>query len=252
MKKLLRWGAMLSLLTSTVVGTSWLGNLRAIALPEAEIIKKLVPVPVFTITNAEGSPLLASLTDENNNTSSVAGVFISKEDADKFVQQLLNQNNPNLNDVQVTPVSLAEVYQMEQESQNNPEQPVEFDYVPIESEVQSALQVLEDNGEPTDKFNGVPLFLATGGAENGYLTIQQGGNQIIPLFFQKEQLDNMLGRLGATQPDLAASVEIKVVNLQGVINLLRNSDDQQLNQIVLVPPRESIEYIRRLQNQSNQ
>jgi nickel transport protein len=149
-------------------------------------------------------------------------------------------------------VSLAEVYQMEQDSQKNPDQPVEFDYVPIQSEVQSALQLLQNKGEEADKFNGVPLFLATGGAENGYLTIQQGGNQIIPLFFQKEELDNMLGRLGARQPDLAASVEIQVVNLQGVINLLRNSDDEQLNQIVLVPPRESIEYIRKLQNQSNQ
>jgi nickel transport protein len=249
MKKLLRWGAMLGLLTSTVVGTSWLGNLPAIALPEEEIIKKLVPIPVFTITNAEGSPLLASLTDDNNNSASVAGVFISKQDADNFVQQLLNQDNPNLNDVQVTPVSLAEVYQMEQESQSNPDQPVVFDYVPIQSEVQSALQVLQNNGEPTENFNGVPLFLATGGADNGYLTIQQGGSQIIPLFFQKEQLEMMLGRLGEQQPDLAASVEIQVVNLQGVINLLRNSDDEQLNQIVLVPPRESIDYIRSLQNQ---
>ena len=62
----------------------------------------------------------------------------------------------------------------------------------------------------------------------------------------------MLARLGQQQPDLAASVQIQVVNLQGVINLLRSSDDQQLNQIVLIPPQDSLEYIRSLQNQSNQ
>jgi nickel transport protein len=251
MKKLLRWGIMLSLLTSTFVGSSMLGNLRALALPEEDILKKLVTVPVFTITNSDGSPLLASMNDENNSAS-VAGVFISQQDAENFVQQLLSQNNPNLSDVQVTPVSLAEVYQMQQQSQNNPDQQVIFDFVPTQSQVQSALQVLENNGENPDQFNGVPLFLATGGADNGYLTIQQGGNQIIPLFFQKEQLETMLNRLGQNQPDLAGSVEIQVVNLQGVINLLQSSDDQQLNQIVLVPPRESIEFIRRLQNQSNQ
>jgi nickel transport protein len=254
MKKLLRWGAMLSLLTSTIVGASWLENLRAIALPEQDVIEKLTPIPVFTITNSEGSPLLASLNDENNSTS-VAGVFISKQDADNFVRQLLNppngSPNPNLTDVQVTPVSLAEVYQMEQQSQNNPEQSVVFDYVPNQSEVQSAEQVLQNNGEPTE-FTGVPLFLATGGADNGYLTIQQGEAQIIPLFFQKAQLETMLARLGQQQPDLAASVQIQVVNLQGVINLLLNSEDPQLNQIVLVPPQDSLEYIRSLQNQSNQ
>jgi nickel transport protein len=228
-----------------------LGNLRALALPEEDILKKLVTVPVFTITNSEGSPLLASMNDDSNGAS-VAGVFISQQDAENFVQQLLSQNNPNLSDVQVTPVSLAEVYQMQKQSQNNPDQQVIFDFVPTQSEVQSALQVLQNNGENPDQFNGVPLFLATGGADNGYLTIQQGGNQVIPLFFQKEQLETMLNRLGQNQPDLAGSVEIQVVNLQGVINLLQSSDDQQLNQIMLVPPRESIEFIRSLQNQSNQ
>ncbi len=249
MKKLLRWGVMLSLLTSTLVGSSFLSSQRASALPEEEIIKKLIPVPVFTITNSQGSPLLASLNNDSN--TSVAGVFISKKDADNFVQQLLSQNNPNLRDVRVTPVSLAEVYQMEQASEKNPDEAVVFDYVPTQSQVQSALQVLQNNGESTDKFTGVPLFLATGGADNGYLTIQQGNNQIIPLFFQKEQLQTMLNRLGETQPDLAASVKIQVVNLEGVINLLETSNDQQLNQIVLIPPQDSIEYIRSLQNQSN-
>lgn len=249
MKKLMRWGVMLSLLTSTLVGSSFLSSQRAIALPEEEVIKKLIPVPVFTITNSQGSPLLASLNNDSN--TSVAGVFISKQDADNFVQQLLSQNNPNLRDVRVTPVSLAEVYQMEQASENNPEDAVVFDYVPTQSQVQSALQVLQNNGESPDNFSGVPLFLATGGSDNGYLTIQQGNNQIIPLFFQKEQLQTMLNRLGETQPDLAASVKIQVVNLEGVINLLETSNDQQLNQIVLIPPQESIEYIRSLQNQSN-
>lgn len=248
MKKILRWGAMLSLLTSTLVGTSFLTNLRALALPQAEIIKKLTPVPVFTITNSQGSPLLASV-NHNNVTTSVAGVFISKQDADNFVQQLLSQNNPSLRDVRVTPVSLAEIYQMEQAGENNTGEAIVFDYVPARAQVQSALQVLQNNGESVDKFSGVPLFLATGGAENGYLTIQQGNNQVIPLFFQKEQLQTMLNRLREQQPDLAASVKIQVVNLEGVIHLLETSNDQQLNQIVLVPPQESIDYIRSLQNQ---
>lgn len=250
MKKLLRLSVMLSLLTSTLVGASFLSSQRAIALPEEEIIKKLIPVPVFTITNSQGLPLLASV-NNNNTTTSVAGIFISKKDADNFVQQLLSQNNPNLRDVRVTPVSLAEIYQMEQASENNPDDAVVFDYVPTESQVESALQVLQNNGESAENFSGVPLFLATGGSDNGYLTIQEGNNQIIPLFFQKEQLQTMLNRLGETQPDLAASVKIQVVNLQGVINLLETSNDQQLNQIVLIPPQESIEYIRSLQNQSN-
>jgi nickel transport protein len=221
---------------------------RSQSTREERLLRILTPVPVFTITNSQGSPLLVSMNDDSNSAS-VAGVFISKQDADNFVRHLLSQNNPYLSDVQVTPVSLAEVYQVQQQSQNNSDQPVVLDFVPSQSQVQSALEVLRENGENADRFTGVPLFLATG-ADNGYLTIEQDGNQIIPLFFQKEQLEKMLDSLGEKQPDLAASVQIQVVDLQGVINLLQRSEDPQLDQIVLIPPKESLEYIRSLQRQN--
>ena len=38
-------------------------------------------------------------------------------------------------------------------------------------------------------------FYARGGAENGYLTIQQGQQEVIPLFFNKEELQAMVDRL---------------------------------------------------------
>lgn len=57
----------------------------------------------------------------------------------------------------------------------------------------------------------------------------------------------MLERFKKQKPDLASTVEIQVVNLEGVLQALQTRNDQALNQIVLVPPRESLEFVRSLE-----
>ena len=253
MKLLAHTLAVLALVGSTILGPSLKGDMEALALPPEQILEKLRPVPVFTITNEQGAPLVASISNGEENAS-VAGVFINRSDAENFVNQLTQRNPELANSVKVVPVSLAEVYEMQQSNQGGTQdEPLSFDYVAAANQVDLARSVLNQNGQDGQKFNGVPLFLATGGQENGYLTIEQGNEQVIPLFFQKADLEGLLGRLQSQQPDLAGSVSIQVVNLEGVFKLLQNSNDQQLDKIVLIPPRESLEYVQELQrSQSGQ
>jgi nickel transport protein len=124
---------------------------------------------------------------------------------------------------------------------------VNFTYVPWKQQVDSAMALLRQQGQQVNQFNGVPMFMATGGPENGYLTIQRGNEQAIPVFFNKEDLQAMLDSFKQQQPDLAAKVQIKVVNLEGVIDTLQKSNDQELNLIVLVPPSETIKFLRNRQ-----
>jgi nickel transport protein len=147
------------------------------------------------------------------------------------------------------PVSLGEVYQMSESIRDNGEN-LQFTFVPGKQQVESAMTVLEENGKEAEQFNGTPLFLAKGGNEDGYLTIQRGEQQVIPMFFNKEDLQGMLERFNSQQPDIAGSVEIEVVNLEGVIEALRTDDDPFLTKIVLIPPRDSVEFIRQLQEGS--
>lgn len=242
MKSLIRWGAILSLVGTSWLGSSFLGNQQALALSQAQIVEKLRAVPVFTITDAEGAPLVASVPGENGDeTASVAGVFMSQQDAQAFLTELRG-NNPQLaQNVQVVPVSLAEVYELDRSSPG--EEDLQFAYVPVAQQVESAMQLLREQGQQVQQFNGVPLFLATAGPERGYLTLEQGDQQVIPLFFTKEDLEVMLERFQQQQPDLANSVEIQVVNLEGVLQALESSDEPQMNQIMLIPPRESLEFL---------
>ncbi|OLP16851.1 hypothetical protein BST81_19340 [Leptolyngbya sp. 'hensonii'] len=245
MKALVRWGVTASIIGSTLVSSALVGAMRVLALPEDQIVQKLRPVPVFAIANSQGSPLVAS-PPNGQQGSPVAGVFISQKDAQAFLDALKTKNPALAKDVKVVPVSLGEVYQLGQSSKNKPER-LDFQYVPMEQQVKSALTLLQQGGQQVSQFNGVPLFLARAGKDKGYLTIQRGNEQVIPLFFKKEELQNMLERFKQQQPDLAATIDIQVVNLEGVIQTLQTSNNPQLGQIVLIPPQESVEYIRALQ-----
>lgn len=244
MKSLVRWSATLGLVGTTLLGSFFGGNLRALALTEQQVMEKLQTVPVFTVTDGEGSPLVASIPNQNNQNAAVAGVFISQRDAQAFVERLKREKPELGNQVRVVPVSLAEVYQLDQQSQNQPNG-LDFAYVPVQQQVQSAQQLLGQGQE----FRGVPLFVAKGGQQGGYLTIQQEGQQVIPFFFDKEQLQNLVNRFKEQQPNLASSVEIQVVPLEGIINTLQTQDNPQLEQILLIPSQESLQFLRQSSSQ---
>lgn len=234
MKSLLRWGTTLGLIGTTTL-TTWLGAIsQAIALPTDEVVEILQGVPVFTIVDDQGAPLVAV----GDNNQKVTGVFISQKEANSFFQQLKQQKPDVAAKVSVQPVSLGEVFKLAQTNAQKPDA-LNFAYVPIASEVQKAQQM------PGSEFKGgVPLYVARGGQEQGYLTIQQNDQQVIPFFFEKSQITEMVDRFKQEKPDLASSIVIDVVPMENVIGTLGNSDDAMLKQIRLVPTEESIQFIR--------
>ncbi|MBO0348885.1 hypothetical protein J0895_07180 [Phormidium pseudopriestleyi FRX01] len=248
MKSLVRWSATFGLMGSVFLGQLLPGMNRAIALPAEDIMKKLESVLVFTITNSEGTPLIASVTNDEQEAS-IASFFMSERDAEQFVQKIEQQNPDLAGNTQVVPVSLAKVYELEQANANNPDR-VEFAFIPVQQQVQFAAEELqregqeipESNGMPL--FNGVPLFYATIGPQQGYLTIEQNGQQMIPIFFNREQLESMLTRVREQQPDLAPTIDVRVSNLDKVIEELENNNDPAVTKIVLVPSTETLEYIQ--------
>ncbi|WP_254174526.1 Tic22 family protein [Planktothrix pseudagardhii] len=259
MRSIVRLGAVLGIVGSTFLLSPdptlrWfaslpMGTQPAYALPENQILEKLRSIPVFTITDTQGAPLVATVPQADNKKASVAGVFISRNDAVAFVDNLKTRNPQLASTVQVTTVSLGEVYRMSQQAQGNQDD-IQFAYVPVQKQVDLAKSVLQENGQSVNEFNGVPLFIAKGGPDQGYLTIQNGNEQVIPIFFNKEDLQNMLTQFKTQQPDLISSIKIDVVNLEGLLDALKRDNDQFLNRIVLIPPRETLEYLKQNQPQS--
>jgi len=237
---------MSNLVKVDLLAASEAGNLKALALSNTQIDEKLRPVPVFTITDAAGAPLIASVPKQDEGQSgndSVAGIFISQQDAQAFVEQLKTRNPQLAASVRVIPVSLGEIYQLSQANKGKPDE-VKFAFVPAPQQVQSAKTVLQQTGQQVNEYSGVPLFFARGGAENGYLTIQRNKQEVIPLFFNKEELQEVVEGFKQQQPNLSATIKIEVVNLESVLEALRTGNDPFLNQLILVPPRESLDFVR--------
>lgn len=234
MKSLIRWSATLGLVGSVILGSSLAQNLTALALPAAQVLEKLQTVPVFTVADQQGSPLVATGEDKKK----VAGVFISEKDAKNFVQRLQKENPDLGNKVQVVPVSLGEVYKLAQANEKKPDG-LNFAYVPTQAEVDSAKKILGDKYQ-----GGVPLFVAKGGKEGGYLTVVQNNQQVIPFFFEKNQLQQMVDRFAKDKPDISSTLKIEVVPLESMIATLQQSNDEMLTKILLVPSQESIDFLR--------
>jgi nickel transport protein len=251
MKSFVRWSATLGVVGSALIGSSFMGNMQALALPQEQVVKKLQTVPVFAIADQNGAPLVATVKNpQTNKDTPVAGVFLSQRDAQGFIDKL-KKENPNLGKtVRVLPMSLGEVYKIEESNQSKPDA-LNFAFVPMQQQVDTAMTLLRQGGQQVQQFNGVPMFVAKAGKEKGYLTIQENNQQVIPFFFDKEQLQGMVDSFKKQKPDLASTVEIQVVNLQGVIQALRSSNNAQLNNIVLVPSQESLQFLRTLQPSSS-
>ena len=64
------------------------------------------------------------------------------------------------------------------------------------------------------------------------------------MFFNRTELENVLEQFKTQQPDLAGTVGIQVESLEGVIRMMETSDNPQLEQLVLVPPLETLEFLR--------
>ncbi len=245
MNSFIRWGLVGGAVLTTLVGQT----LKVLALPTDEVVKLLQGVPVFTIADAQGAPLVAM-----DNNRKVTGIFVSQQEAQKFFQQLKKDKPDIASKVTVQPVSLGEVYKLAVANSGKADA-LNFAYVPVPTEVAIATKLLTAAGQ---KYQGgvplyVPLYVDRDGKEQGYLTVKENNEQITPLFFEQKQIQDMVDRFKKEKPELASTIKIGVVALENVMGTLQSSDDKWLKSIRLVPTEESLKFIQTLiKSQPNQ
>ena len=255
MKLLIRWGATLGLFGSFLLGPSLVGNLRALALNEDQIVQKLDSVPVFVITNKEGLPLSRPLPSGQNdpkNGGAITGVYISRLEAQSVVDQLRNtkDKDPKLTDLvktlQVTPVPLGVIYKQVRDTAKQPNRLV-FAFKPVQQQVDAALTMLRQRGQKLEQFSGVPVFAVRFGPDKGYVSIKlpTTKNEIIPLFLSDDDAQNLLGQVKKKY----SNADVQVIDVDSVIQTWRSKNDQWLNQVVIVPDAQTRDFIRALPQQ---
>jgi Tic22-like family len=243
MKSLVRWGLALSLFGGGMIAAPVLQPPAAIAMTEAEALKRLESVPVFAITNQQGVPILASVPNPKDKTKQiqVATFFLSQQDALSLVSNLKSQKPDVGKDAKVVPLSLRQAYEIKSKNKDKAAT-LAFDFIPQKAQLDAAMAILKADGQDIKQFNDVPLFFAVGGAEKGILTLEQGKEKIIPFYFNKQDLQGMLDEAKQKNVKLASSTKIQVTSLSQVMESLLKDKSQTANQITLVPDRAALQY----------
>jgi nickel transport protein len=211
--------------------------------PEARLIRKLTGVPVFTVANAQGNMLTATVENkEKKQSATIAPVFLDPQDAQAFIDN--NKAKEQFASVQVVPLPLSEVYKLQKENKNKT-QPLVFEFIPAKQQVDAAVSILKQQGQTVDKFAGVPLFVGREKGKAGLMIISIKDQSVVPFFFDKGQLEAALTEFKARKPNAKLdNIEIGVVSLASFADQLLKKNDAQLDQVVLVPTQESIEYVK--------
>jgi hypothetical protein len=254
MKSLVYWGTTLGLAGVTLLTPALIASAPAVALSEAEVIKKLNDTPCFLITNDKGLPLTRRLPDKGGKKGAAyTQVFMSGQEAQSFMNEIQKQKTQDpkmaamLKELRVTPVGLGQIYQKFRENATKPDS-LQFAFQPGQQEVEGALALLKQEGKKIDKFVSVPLFMISAEGK-GYVSVkrQSDNKEIIPLYFSKKDALGLLERVKKQFP----KAKIEVGDIDGVLNVLRKKNDAWLNQVVLVPPSDSLQYINQIQKTNN-
>ncbi|HEY9826328.1 MAG TPA: Tic22 family protein [Stenomitos sp.] len=243
MKSFVRLGLTLSLLGGAVLGPTLTHPQAVLALPEADALKRLDPIPVFAVTNKEGIPILASIANPKDKTKQlqVATFFMSQQDAQTLVNTLKTQKPDVGKDAKVLTLSMRQAYDIKTKNKSKADTLI-FEFLPPKQQLQDALAVLKQNGQNIKEFNDIPLFYATGGADKGLLTIEQGTNKVIPFYFNKQDLQGMLDQLKQRDPKLSSSTKVEVTSLSRILDSLLKDNSAGIQQITLVPDRAALQF----------
>jgi Tic22-like family len=229
-----------------------LGNTLALALSQSAhalddkaVLQKMDRIPVFTLINDKGQPVVASppkgaKTDANQ----IIYFFLGKQELSNF-QKIVQKSDPNsAKTLKPKAVTLKQAMELGKQYKKNK---VTVEINPLQSSLNYALKLAQAKDKKLKVYPGVPIFTLTDKSEKNSLSVNQNGQTIQPFFFDSRDAENTLGEIKKKNPDLAKNTKISVRPFQDIFTILkRMKDAKQANQIAIVPSSESLQYARSL------
>ncbi|AFY72364.1 Tic22-like family [Synechococcus sp. PCC 7502] len=218
------------------------------ALTETQVLERLNAIPVFTITDDKGAPLLGTSNQPGKPKSpQVLLFFLNPTDAQSTLSQFKQSNPTAGSKARIVIGSMNDAYKVIKKNQTNKQ--IAFQIVPAKASMDSARTILVSEGKPTDKLPNVPVFFATGGKnkDQGLLTIAQNGKQIVPFFFDQKDLQTLIDNAKKQQPDVANTSKIQVTSLFQVLDSMVTTKDKkpkpETEKFTFIPARAALEYV---------
>lgn len=205
-------------------------NAEQKGLSSTQIESLLKIVPVFSITDVNGKPLVSPVPDA---TKSVTSIFMTPSTAKLALTQFLAKRLDMASKIKINPVSLWDIYKVA----TNDKSPFLIQFIADPIEVDAAKPFVK-----AGRMVRIPLFVAKNKADNGLLMINQNGQEAIPLFFSKRDLDDVLRKYG--KQELLAQIDTDVIDLQDFMDTLTRTQDTKMAKVTLVPAKEAMDFVR--------
>jgi len=199
-------------------------------LTPAQIEVLLKGVPVFSLTDAGGQPIVSKVPDA---AKGVTAIFMSPGTAGAALAQIKTKNAELATKLKINPVSLWDIYKLATSETS----PFLIQFVADPAELDAAKPLLKEGLTVR-----VPLFVAKNKKDNGLLTINQKGSEAIPMFLSKKDLDTVLRKFG--KPELLNEITTDVVDLEQLLGSLTRIKDPSIAKTTLVPPTESLDFLK--------
>lgn len=237
-------------LVLTVLSTA-LHSQPAAALTEEQVVEKLNIVPVFTIIDPKGNPLIVNVKDKTQKDVSVLPLFMDQKGVQDTYTNF-KKDNATIKDAQIGVISLGQAFKAIREEAKKKDNKVNFEFLTDPKTLSYALTLFKKVDAKATSFPGIPVFYAMGsdgkGKTKGYVTFEKDGKQFVPLFFSQADIERNIGDLKKTKPDLAKQMSIEVAPLDSVITaMLEGKNDTQLQTLTFVPALTAVQYVQSLQ-----
>ncbi len=229
-----------------------LGNTLALALSQPAhalddkaVLQRMDRIPVFTLINDKGQPVVATPPKgAKTNATQIIYFFLGKQELSNF-QKIVQKSDPNsAKTLKPKAITLKQAMELGKEYKKNK---VTIEINPLQSSLNYALKLAQEKDKKLKVYPGVPIFTLTDKAEKNSLSIKQNGQAIQPFFFDSRDAEKTLGELKKKNPDLAKNTRISVRPFQDIFAILKQMKDvKQANQIAIVPSSESLLYARSL------
>lgn len=218
------------------------------ALERKEVFARLTQIPVFTLVNNQGSPVLVSRKNDPSKAQ-YATFFFQPQDAERF-QTMMQGSNPGLAKsvkLRAIPLSLALQFS---DDQKNKKPPVRIDLIPRETSMDYALTLAKQIDKSVKQFQGVPVFALTDLKARQVISVRRDpSNQPSQLyFFDESDAKSFFETLKRSNPKLAKETRISAAPLENLLaGMLKIQKPAEADQLVLIGSSASVKYAQKLQ-----
>ncbi|MCL1491826.1 MAG: hypothetical protein M1G31_13915 [Pseudanabaena sp. Salubria-1] len=188
-------------------------------LTEGQVLERLSSIPVFVIVDDRNNPLLVDSPQQSNKQVSF---YLGTDEAEVMLNQVKTANPDIGNKAKIITRRMNDIYQF---IRQNKGKNVAFKFVSKRSNIEAARSILAAQGKPINQVPEVPVFFATVQRANGQrlLTVDGNGGKIVPIFFDKRDLEGLLNRNRETVQKI---INIQVASLFQVLDSMVTKNNQ--------------------------